>query len=98
MEIPVLGIFRTVGTQEGSKARKGKTGESTKLWLGGKPLNKRRSTRRTKSSSEVCEPTLPRKAAIEIYLPVPKTNTGRRGENPKASGRSVVKELGKMTP
>ena len=51
-----------------------------------------------KKSSEVCESTLPRKAAIELYLPVPQTNTGRRGENPKAGGRSVVKELGKMTP
>ena len=30
--------------------------------------------------------------------PVPQTDTGRRGENPKMSGRSVVKELGKITP
>ena len=26
------------------------------------------------------------------------TDTGGRGENPKAGGRSIVKELGKMTP
>ena len=30
--------------------------------------------------------------------PVPQTDTGRRGENPKTSGRTLVKELGKMTP
>jgi hypothetical protein len=30
--------------------------------------------------------------------PVPQTDTGRRGENPKANGRRVVKELGKLTP
>ena len=41
---------------------------------------------------------LPRKAAIDLYEPVPKTDTGGRGENPKAGGRSIVKELGKMTP
>ena len=31
-------------------------------------------------------------------MPVPQTDTGRRGENPKTSGRTLVKELGKMTP
>ena len=41
---------------------------------------------------------LPRKAAIVLYVPVPKTDTGRKGEEPKADGRSIVKELGKMTP
>ena len=41
---------------------------------------------------------LPRKAAIDLYGPVPETDTGGRGENPKAGGRSIVKELGKMVP
>ena len=31
-------------------------------------------------------------------VPVPQTDTGRRGENPKTSGITLVKELGKMTP
>lgn len=31
-------------------------------------------------------------------LPVPQTDTGSRGENPKVSERTLVKELGKMTP
>ena len=30
-------------------------------------------------------------------VPVPQTDTGRRGENPKTNGRTLVKELGKMT-
>ncbi len=30
--------------------------------------------------------------------PVPQTDTGRRGENPKVIERTLVKELGKMTP
>ena len=41
---------------------------------------------------------VPRKAAIARYAPVPKTDTGGWGENPKAGGRSTAKELGKMAP
>ena len=40
----------------------------------------------------------PRKAAIVRHGPVPETDTGGRGENPEAGGRSIVKELGKMAP
>ena len=31
-------------------------------------------------------------------VPVPQTDTGRRGENPKARGITFVKELGKIAP
>ena len=31
-------------------------------------------------------------------IPVPQTDTGRRGEDPKVRGKTLVKELGKMTP
>ena len=31
-------------------------------------------------------------------VPVPQTDTGRRGEDPKTNGRTLVKELGKLTP
>ena len=41
---------------------------------------------------------VPRKAAMACTAPVPQTDTGGWGEDPKAGGRSVVKELGKMTP
>jgi hypothetical protein len=41
---------------------------------------------------------LPRKASSQAKVPVPQTDTGRREENSKARGRTLVKELGKMTP
>ena len=42
---------------------------------------------------------LPRKAACgALLLPVPETDTGRKGENPKARERTLAKELGKLTP
>jgi hypothetical protein len=33
-----------------------------------------------------------------LEVPVPQTDTGGRGENPKTIGRTLVKELGKMAP
>ena len=33
-----------------------------------------------------------------IQVPVPRTDTGGQGEYPKVSERTMVKELGKMTP
>src|SRR5699024_7856024 len=38
------------------------------------------------------------KFLVRESLPVPQTDTGSRGENPKVSERTFVKELGKMTP
>src|SRR5699024_12807212 len=35
---------------------------------------------------------------VRKEVPVPQTDTGRRGENAKVSGRTLVKELGRMTP
>ena len=45
-------------------------------------------------------PTLPRKAAdrVEWMLTVPQTDTGGQVENTKALERTLVKELGKLTP
>ncbi len=31
-------------------------------------------------------------------MPVPQTDTGRRGEDPKAHEKTLVKELGKIAP
>ena len=42
--------------------------------------------------------TLPRKASNERVCTRTKTDTGRRGENPKVRGKTLVKELGKMHP
>ena len=46
------------------------------------------------------DPQLPRKAPVEstASVPVPQTDTGGRGEDPKALERTLLKELGKMTP
>jgi hypothetical protein len=48
--------------------------------------------------AEAVDSQLPRKAASEYRYARTKTATGRRGENPKARERTLVKELGKMTP
>ena len=42
--------------------------------------------------------TKTRKAAWYAKAPVPQTDTGGQEENSKASGRRVVKELGKLIP
>ena len=34
----------------------------------------------------------------ELWVPVPQTDTGRRVEDTKANGGTLVKELGKMAP
>ena len=46
------------------------------------------------------DPQLPRKAPVELTAnaTVPQTDTGGRGEYPKALERTLPKELGKMTP
>ena len=38
------------------------------------------------------------RSAIHTRVTVPQTDTGRWGENPKALVRTLVQELGKMTP
>ena len=48
--------------------------------------------------NEVFELTLARKVAKYYEVAVPQTDTGRREENSKTNGRTLVKELGKMTP
>ena len=45
------------------------------------------------------DPRLPRKAAHRAsFVIVLQTDSGGRGEYPKARERTLVKELGKMTP
>ena len=38
------------------------------------------------------------KALVMLRVPVPQTDAGGRGENPETNERTLVKELGKMTP
>ena len=50
-------------------------------------------------SPQLINSMLPRKASGGDYLvSVPQTNTGGWGEYPKALERTLVKELGKLTP
>ena len=51
-----------------------------------------------RKAPEVGEPMLPRKAPSKTHVTVPQTDTGRRVENTKGIGRTLVKELGKMDP
>ena len=47
--------------------------------------------------AELVDPMPTRKATQRAILaPVPQTETGRGGEDPKARERNLVKELGKM--
>ena len=43
-------------------------------------------------------PDCQEKPLVRYQVPVPQTDTGRRGENPKTRGKTLVKELGKLTP
>ena len=56
--------------------------------------------RRLLCSRELSNPTLPRKAAIELItmVTVPQTDSGGRVEYTKALERSLSKELGKIVP
>ena len=49
---------------------------------------------------EAIDPTLPRKAAgcVDRLVTVPQTDSGGQVENTKALERTLVKELGKLTP
>jgi hypothetical protein len=51
------------------------------------------------ASPEVRDPMLPRKSPRGAYeVSVPQTDSGGRGENPKALERTLVKELCNLPP
>ncbi len=53
---------------------------------------------RSPYGGELAHPILSRKAASERCGARTETDTGRQGEDPKARERTLVKELGKMSP
>ena len=59
-----------------------------------------RSDEESACARKLGDPQLPRKAPVESTASetVPQTDTGGRGEDPKALERTLLKELGKMTP
>jgi hypothetical protein len=64
------------------------------------PIQLREVKRKSLWLYKLGDPLLPRKASTELtpVVTVPETDTGGRGENPKALERTLLKELGKMTP
>ena len=71
-------------------------GDAAKTWIGAidapVPQGRRHSIRK---SVEILATKSP---AGTTRRPVPQSDTGVLGEHPKAFGRTLVKELGKMTP
>jgi len=58
-----------------------------------------RSLIRDAKAQAVCsQANLPRKVSRKTRATVPQTDTGRRDEKSKANGKTLVKELGKMSP
>ena len=74
------------------------TGCKHEAWEGGKPLSGRAACDAERKRVAKSPERPPRKAAIVDIGPVPQTDTGRQVEETKADGRSIVKELGKITP
>ena len=72
------------------------TGDAASTWIGviDTPVPQGRQHLIWKSMSIVAAKSPPG----TTHRPVPQSDTGVPGENPKAFGRTLVKELGKMTP
>ena len=63
------------------------------------PLLRLRADRQaSESEPKASGPHCREKLLTRRRVPVPQTDTGRRGENPKVRGKTLVKELGKMHP
>ena len=89
-------------TQEGAGAR-GWKGASKAVGCGGgkSPPHEGRDLTGGGILREDAESSGPRcreKPLTRRRVPVPQTDTGRRGEDPKVRGETLVKELGKMYP
>ena len=98
MEIPVLHHNRTVGTHKVSVSREREDRCKRRRRWKGKTVHQSKDVKRSEKEVAKYAGHVPRKAAIVYDVPVPKTDTGGWGEDPKAGGRSIVKELGKMAP
>ena len=62
-------------------------------------LSLKRDGKASKDARSYMTPNFQEKfLGLIMYVPVPRTDTGGQGEYPKVSERTMVKELGKMTP
>ncbi len=87
-------------TQEETGARGWKSASKAVGCGGGKSPSQGREPidRRVYGRVEFRRTTLPRKASNKATCARTKTDTGRRGEDPKVRGKTLVKELGKSRP
>ena len=67
-------------------------------WKRGRGARYPRAARPTAFDLEASRPVATKSPAGTTRRPVPQSDTGVLGEHPKAFGRTLVKELGKMTP
>ena len=61
-------------------------------------MSLRRDVEVPETELKLLTPHCREKLLVRELPPVPYTDTGMRGENPKVRGRTLVKELGKMYP
>ncbi len=87
-----------MGTHVGSASRERRDRHKRRRRRGGKSPLQARGVKWTEIQVGKGMGHVPGKAAIEQPAPVPQTDTGGWGENPKAGGRSIAKELGKTAP
>ena len=86
------------GRMRRARAGSEETGASGEAGREEKPPPGGRAATRTERRVGKRADRVPRKAAIALCAPVPQSDTGGQGEDPKAGGRSIAKELGKMAP
>ena len=64
----------------------------------GVPLDRGLAARLTPFVADAAKGRAKKNSTGTIRAPVPQTDTGRRGEYPQALERTVLKELGNLTP
>ncbi len=76
------------------------SGLSTKVYNQGNPvIDKLKCDGEATKQRNLLTPSFQEKLlGLIIQVPVPRTDTGGQGEYPKVSERTMVKELGKITP
>ncbi len=96
-----MGPIEDGATQEAVRARGWKSASKAVGRAGGKSPAREAENRPGADPPGEAKPDGPRcreKLLTREHVPVPQTDTGRRGEDPKVRGETPVKELGKMYP
>ena len=87
-------------TEKAKKSQLMDSGLSTKVYNQGNPvIDKLKCDGEATKQRNLLTPSFQEKLlGLIIQVPVPRTDTGGQGEYPKVSERTMVKELGKITP